>query len=177
MSLRNQQGVTLIELMMVVGILMLISSAVLTAINPKQRLLDTWDAGRIASVVTLKNAIESYETLQGAPPSCDSLPDCPTNFEITGTDYVSSELLTYELLKTIPERVGENTSNLCNFQVFLYPEANQEYYLRWCYESWTEADVTEANAISTGYNCTWAPVEELAYCITSSSLDVPPPKL
>lgn len=57
----NQTGFTLLEVLLVVGIISLLAGIVVLAINPSKQLGDTRNATRRADVNTILNAIYQYE--------------------------------------------------------------------------------------------------------------------
>ena len=172
-SRRGRAGFTLIELMTVIGIITIISSVVIAAINPAQRLRQANDAARVTSISTIKNAVDGYTTLnEGTPPNCDGLPSCPTDyFKLTGSDALSQKILTLEHLKSIP-RPPESGGELCKFYAKLYPSVQKKYELRWCFTSWNQQKVTDTNA-SGNYNCEWRSVEGVALCYAGTEEDIP----
>ncbi len=67
----NQKGFTLLEVLLVVGIISILAGIVILAINPSKQLGDTRNANRRADVNTILNAVYQYEidnsgTLPGA---------------------------------------------------------------------------------------------------------------
>ena len=65
-SLSRQAGFTLVELLVVIGVLGVLAAAVLTAINPLEQLARGRDAGRKSTVNQLGNAVQAYYTSQNA---------------------------------------------------------------------------------------------------------------
>lgn len=62
----SQKGFTLVELLVVIGVLGVLAAAVLTAINPLEQLARGRDGGRKSTVSQLGNAVQSYYTSQNA---------------------------------------------------------------------------------------------------------------
>jgi len=59
---RNQKGFTLLELLIVIGIIAILSVALVFVLNPSEALKKGRDSQRISDLTTLKKAIEIYKT-------------------------------------------------------------------------------------------------------------------
>lgn len=102
----REKGFTLLEILLVVGIISILAGIVILAINPTKQLGDTRNAQRRADVLTILNAIYQYSIdNNGVIPSDIVSGDCDLTHEIdngsTGdgidlyTDLVSSSSTTY----------------------------------------------------------------------------------
>ncbi|MDQ5972780.1 MAG: ral secretion pathway protein [Patescibacteria group bacterium] len=75
---RQQQGFTLIEVLLVVAIIAILAGIVILAINPNKQLGDTRNSQRQADVNTILNAAYQY--------SIDNQGNIPTTITTTATD-------------------------------------------------------------------------------------------
>lgn len=57
---RRQKGFTLVEVLLVIGILSILASIVIIAINPAKQLADARDAQRLSDIYTIMNALHQY---------------------------------------------------------------------------------------------------------------------
>lgn len=60
MKKTNQKGFTLLEMLLVIGIIVILAGITIIAINPGKQLADTRNAERIADVNTIINAVYQY---------------------------------------------------------------------------------------------------------------------
>lgn len=89
---KSNKGFTLLEILLVVGIISILAGIVILAINPTKQLGDTRDAQRRSDVLTILNAIYQYsideqgnlDTITDAEGAITSSADCDTD----GTDAV-----------------------------------------------------------------------------------------
>lgn len=172
---KNLLAFTLVELIIVIGVLAITTSVAIAVINPAQKLELANDAVRANALATIKLAVDSYTTVnEGVPPSCEGLASCPTDFfEITGSDPLSAKILTLEHLKTIP-LPPQSGGQICRFYAKLYPTAQKKYELRGCFTSWDEQKVQEVNR-SGNYNCQWDRANRVALCYVGTEYDLPVP--
>ncbi len=167
-------GFTLIEMLMTMSIIALLSTAVLIAINPLNIILSARDTTRLNAVDTINKAIQSYLINNNGGISCDMFGSCPTDFALTGTDSVSTLLLQDKYLQVIPSPPADPTSpEFCDYHLFLYKDINGEddYMLRWCFESWVKADVDRLT--SPDYLCNWNDAAQIATCFTNRTYGIP----
>ena len=85
MEKTKKSGFTLLEILLVVGIIAILAGIVILAINPTKQLGDTRNAQRRSDVLTILNAIYQY--------SIDTNGNVPAS--ITGTDGVCGTTTTY----------------------------------------------------------------------------------
>jgi prepilin-type N-terminal cleavage/methylation domain-containing protein len=93
-----QKGFTLVELLVVIGVLGVLASAVLVAVNPTQQFARARDSGKKSDAHQLSKAINNYITVQGQPPPNKS----PGSAYCSNNADFLDELVTTGELKQIP---------------------------------------------------------------------------
>lgn len=92
--MKLQKGFTLMELLIVIGILAILATAVVLVINPAQMLAQARDSQRISDLSSLKSAV-AYYLATATTPALGAGPFCMNNSSacpMTGTCTVNSTL-------------------------------------------------------------------------------------
>jgi len=178
------KGFTFIEVVTVVAILGIISALVLAAINPGRRVASARDADRVTGVKQIKTAIDSYQALHNYPPSCDGQTSCPMDFEITGTDFLSTILKNGDFLKTVPPSPATPSAGICKYHAYLYLKSQNKYWLSFCLEGWSKSQVEslpDNDGIGGGspegtgrYWCYFSDADGVAVCWVGIQYEIPP---
>ncbi len=167
---KNSSGFSLIELMIVVGIISMVSAILMLTINPLQIMFRARDSDRVTDIGTINNAIQNYMTIKKQT-ICEGVGQCNVDFELNGSDPVSQVLVNSQVLKTIPEPPKDALSEKCDYHIFLLNN-DDDYLLRWCFESWTKADVDRLVGDEAHF-CTWDQTDNIAICFANKKYSIP----
>jgi prepilin-type N-terminal cleavage/methylation domain-containing protein len=121
-KLKNQQGFTLIEVLLVVAIIAILAGVVILAVNPTKQLGDARNATREENVTTILDAVYQYEIdNDGNLPS--TITTTPTDICATGatscTGLVDLSVLTNngKYLTAMPEDPQAGTTTDTHYQI------------------------------------------------------------
>jgi prepilin-type N-terminal cleavage/methylation domain-containing protein len=121
-KLKQQEGFTLIEVLLVVAIIAILAGVVILAVNPTKQLGDARNATREENVTTILDAVYQYEIdNNGNLPS--SITSTPTDICATGatscTGLVDLSVLTTngKYLTAIPEDPQAGTATDTHYQI------------------------------------------------------------
>jgi type IV pilus assembly protein PilA len=114
-NLRNLKGFTLIELLVVIGILAVLLSITLIAINPARQFAQANDTKRASDVNAILNAIGQYETdNKGSLPTNLASATCtqasPCDVSKTGVDICSDIVTKYIAALPVDPKVNNGTA-------------------------------------------------------------------
>jgi len=124
----DRKGFTLLELMLVLGIIAILTAIVLVAINPTKQLNDAKGVSRNAAIREIENALSQYiidgNTLSNMPAAINLAVDiCQT--AVTGTDCTDAPVNGYDLsvlspdyLVAIPVDPTETGSTVTGYKLY-----------------------------------------------------------
>ena len=109
--MKNQKGFTLIELLIVIGIIAILASAVIVAINPGQQFAEARNSTRRNHLSTVASAVHSWAAMEnnGVYPECLNVTggvDINSGLECTpadGGDAVDLEELLSDYINQLPD--------------------------------------------------------------------------
>lgn len=133
--LRN--GFTLVELLVVIGVLGVLAAGVLIAINPAEMLSRSRDSARKSSLKQIGDALERYRVAAGRYPLTPSTAWCGapgSPYTSCGADYIPGLVASGEL-KVLPQdpSVGKAIKCSAASTTFLYRSNGTDYkLLAWC---------------------------------------------
>lgn len=171
----NEQGISLYGIITSIGVLLLATSLSINIYDPTARLGELRDQERYETVKTLIAASERYTTVKKESPNCDRLDKCPTNITIDQSDEFSNALTREAFIEEVPLAPTIPSDDLCKYQAYLYPSSANRYFVRWCYETWTEERIEQLTAETNSYNCTWAREKSVALCFAGPGYEIPAP--
>lgn len=128
----KRQGFTILELILVIGMLAIIAAIVITAINPTSQLSSTRDAKRSQEIRELKNALEQYiidgNSVSGVPSGItNATVICQDSISLascTGTGFFLG-YLTPDYIVDIPIDPTETGSILTGYYIYKSGSFNQ----------------------------------------------------
>ena len=127
---RKRPSFTLIELLLVMGIIAVLSSVVILAVNPRKMLIGARDASRKQSVSQLQKALQQYQVDQGSIPGQVQLfqteeaayPVCAPGVP-TSSVCINLDALVPTYMASLPRDTAETNPNLTGYMV--YKDAQQ----------------------------------------------------
>lgn len=128
----SRHGFTILELILVVGMLAIIAAIVITAINPTSQLSATRDTKRVQEIRELKNALEQYiidgNSVAGVPTGITNAEEiCQNSVSeagCTGTGFYLG-FLTPNYIVDIPNDPTETGSILTGYYIYKSGSFNQ----------------------------------------------------
>ncbi len=120
---RNRGGFMFIELLVVFGVIGIIGTIVIVAINPQKHLCETSNAKRHITVRELGNAVNQYQ-IRARRPAVASMPMGEQNAVaicaqgVTDAGCVNLDMLTTEYILEIPKDPLETNPNLSGYSIF-----------------------------------------------------------
>lgn len=141
--LKNNRGFTLIELIVVIGIIAILSAMVVTLLNPTEQFAKARDAQRKSDLSQIQKSLEQYYQDTGKYPSSTA-----NTFKIVGlnggtVDWGTSNANNWPYMNLLPKDPD-------NARTYVYYSTGQTYYL---YAS-LERGSKDSQACNSGSACT-----------------------
>lgn len=132
-NLKNKKGFTLIELIVVIGIIAILSAMVIAILNPFEQFKKVRDAQRKSDLVQIQKALEQYYQDAG------SYPKSTTGFKIIGLnsgtiDWGTTNANNWPYMNELP--IDPDSS-----RTYVYYSTGQAYYLYAALERSTDPQV------------------------------------
>jgi len=119
--LKNRQGFTLLEVLLVIGIIAILAAIVIVALNPSKQLADSRNAQRSSDVNTILNGVYQYAIdNNGTAPAAitgTQTEICTTGGTCTGLIDLGVLTLNEEYLVSIPEDPTGATANGAGYEI------------------------------------------------------------
>ncbi|NTV31172.1 hypothetical protein HGA91_04325 [candidate division WWE3 bacterium] len=173
--LYQNKGFSMYSLITTIGIILIAISLSINIYDPAKQIIQARDKTRFENIKQIIAAAERYTTVKKETPNCDRLEDCPTNFPVTDSDEFSNSLKREAFISAMPIDPDTSKNDLCTYQAYLYPSSSNKYFVRWCYESWTEDNINQLNAQPNSYNCSWVREKSIALCYGGPGYEIPQP--
>lgn len=124
LSSTGSRGFTLIELLLVIGLISVLASVVIVAINPFKNLLSGTNASRVEIAKQMENAVNQYIVDRGKLPevskilqgSNQKLPIC--RWRVSQVDCVNLDVLSGTYLPVIPIDQAETCDRFTGFSIY-----------------------------------------------------------
>jgi len=98
----KEKGFTLIEILVVIGIIAILAAVVLIAINPARQFAQARNSQRTSNVNTILNAIGQNMADNKGNFDCDAIPDVATNMGSEAADYDIRDCVTPNYVSEVP---------------------------------------------------------------------------